>query len=170
MKKLLMSQPVAFNPERKDDLKSSTEAIEKPENGTKLDEFLPPRPKIIKGNLKKVGNLLLILKDRFFVINPDDGTLMRYKSEKHYPMKPIEIIPLKDITHVKRNPVEFGLRKKYFYLEFIYNKRFILAANSEHTINQWVRAIYKSILYSQYVDKKAKSNPNDEYFRNLPPN
>ena len=45
----------------------------------------------------KYGNWILTLRERFFVLNPSEGTFIRYKKRAHYPSKPMEIIPIKYI-------------------------------------------------------------------------
>jgi len=44
-----------------------------------FDKFLPPKPPIVKGSLYALG-FIYNHKKRFFVLNSDDGTLMRFKS------------------------------------------------------------------------------------------
>ena len=51
---------------------------------------------IVRGNIYTVG-LFFNLKLRYFVLNPAEGTFIRYKSKEDYPMKPLEVIPTKDI-------------------------------------------------------------------------
>jgi len=38
---------------------------------------------------------------RYFVLDPDSGTLTRYNEEKDYPLKPIEVIALSSIKSVQ---------------------------------------------------------------------
>ena len=59
-----------------------------------LGIFIPPRPPIIKGWLSKAGPFLLNMKRRFFVLDPHEGTFIRYKYEKDYPFKPMWVISL----------------------------------------------------------------------------
>ena len=58
---------------------------------------LPTLPPIIKGIGYKYGDWILTLRDRFYVINPAEGTFIKYKSERDFPLKPTEIISLKDM-------------------------------------------------------------------------
>ncbi len=55
---------------------------------------MPVKPPIVMGALHKMNNYFVNLKERFFVINPDEGTLIRYQSKNDFPLKPIEVIPL----------------------------------------------------------------------------
>lgn len=51
--------------------------------------------------MQKTGAFLLNTSERFFVLNPDEGTFIRYRSFKDFPLKPLEIIPLRNIRHVQ---------------------------------------------------------------------
>jgi len=44
--------------------------------------------------------MLFNVRPRYFVLNADEGTLIRYKSVNQYPLRPLEVIPLKHITHI----------------------------------------------------------------------
>ena len=41
--------------------------------------LLPPKPPIVRGVFYKMGALLFNIRERYFVLNPDEGTLIRYK-------------------------------------------------------------------------------------------
>jgi hypothetical protein len=60
------------------------------------DSFAP----VVRGWLLKTGALLVNLKLRYFVLNPLEGTFIRYAKKEHYPNKPIEIIPLKHMSQI----------------------------------------------------------------------
>ena len=46
------------------------------------------RPPIVVGWIFKTGPLIFNIKRRFFVLDPYDGTLIRYKEKEDYPLKP----------------------------------------------------------------------------------
>jgi hypothetical protein len=46
------------------------------------------RPAIIIGWIYKTGPLIFNIKRRFFVLDPYDGTFIRYKEKEDYPLKP----------------------------------------------------------------------------------
>jgi serum/glucocorticoid-regulated kinase 2 len=48
--------------------------------------------------MKKRGEYLMRMNKRYFVMNPDDGTFIRYEKKEDFPNKPLEVIPLKDIS------------------------------------------------------------------------
>lgn len=71
------------------------------------------------------------MRERFFVINPDEGTLIRYKTKSHYPLKPLEVIPLKDITHIQMITKSWFMSSDYTYFEINYPNRQVLACKHE---------------------------------------
>lgn len=48
--------------------------------------------------------MLVTLNLRYFVLNPDEGVFIRYKELKDYPLKPLEIILLKNVKSVMMAP------------------------------------------------------------------
>ncbi len=61
------------------------------------------------------------LKERFFIINPDEGTLIRYISKSDFPLKPLEVIPLNDITHVAIVEKSWYMKSQYTYFEVLFH-------------------------------------------------
>ena len=52
-------------------------------------DFVPPNPPIIMGYLYKTGPFIFNVKLRFFVLDPYDGTFIRYKDRSDHPFKPL---------------------------------------------------------------------------------
>lgn len=50
--------------------------------------FRPPKPPIVKGFIEKTGLFFRVAR-RYFVVNPDDGTFIRYKRFEDYPFQPL---------------------------------------------------------------------------------
>ena len=69
-----------------------------------VDKYMPPKPPCVQGYLYSCGSLKFTNKKRFFVLNPDDGTLMRFENKESYPYSPKEIVPLRSIKYVQRVP------------------------------------------------------------------
>ena len=61
---------------------------ESPPNPMEMSQFAPPKPPIVMGWLYKTGPLIFNIKKRFFVLDPHDGTFIRFKSKEDYPLKP----------------------------------------------------------------------------------
>lgn len=66
--------------------------------------------------------MLITLNERYFVLNPFEGTLIRYKHEKFHPFKPIEIMPLKDIQNIRTISPSWFMKSELFYFEIILNQ------------------------------------------------
>lgn len=69
--------------------------VENEENQRKKNENsdeskgIHQKPAIVKGYLYKIGNSGFRLNKRFFVLNGDEGTLIRFACEQDYPLKPL---------------------------------------------------------------------------------
>ncbi len=58
------------------------------ENGNEQKSKMQ-KPSIVKGHLYKIGNSGFRLNKRFFVLNADEGTLIRFACEEDFPLKPM---------------------------------------------------------------------------------
>ena len=47
------------------------------------------KPPIYMGWVWKTGGLIFNVQERFIVVDPEEGTLIRYKKREHYPFKPM---------------------------------------------------------------------------------
>ena len=56
---------------------------------------------IFRGNILKAKRPFMNLKDRYLVIDPFQGSVIRYESFSDYPKKPKEITPLNKVKGVK---------------------------------------------------------------------
>ncbi|EGR29479.1 protein kinase domain protein [Ichthyophthirius multifiliis] len=119
-----------------------------------LDQFSPPKPPIVKGNIHKIGTFLVNIKKRYLVINPDEGTLIRYKSQQNYPLKPIEVIPLKDIVHIQMITKSWFMPNNFSYFEFNYPNRQVYGCKFQQAAKKWAEYLYLASVYSYYVESK----------------
>ena len=53
-----------------------------------LDARCPEKPPIVKGEMFKIGAVGITLNQRFFVLNAEEGTLIRFKKKEDFPLKP----------------------------------------------------------------------------------
>ena len=60
-------------------------------------------PQGLKGWVYKVSRFQIRMNPRFLVLNPSEGTLSRFSSMEDYPLRPIEIIPLRCIFAIKKS-------------------------------------------------------------------
>lgn len=51
-------------------------------------QYAPPKTPIVMGWLYKTGPLIFNIKRRFFVLDPYDGTFIRFERREDYPLKP----------------------------------------------------------------------------------
>ena len=52
------------------------------------EQKCPEKPPIVKGEMIKVGMMGLTLNKRFFMLNAEEGTLIRFKKRADFPLKP----------------------------------------------------------------------------------
>ncbi|CAD8181669.1 unnamed protein product [Paramecium octaurelia] len=125
------------------------------------DDFIPPRPPVAKGFIYKTGQMLVTLNERFFVLNPDEGTFIRFKNISDYPLKPLEIIPLRSVRSVQMTQKGLISKSGYHYFELLYSTRILLACKHDHIAKKWVEYIYKATVYHQYIEEKIKDGTLD---------
>lgn len=115
-------------------------------------EFSPPKPPIVRGYMYKRGDFLYQMNKRFFVLNADEGTLIRYSKKEDCPNKPLEIIPLNSIEGVKR----INSDKSWYYIQLMYQRRHILGCHNEEIANQWVTFIIQAAVYTNYLEENLQ--------------
>lgn len=75
---------------------------------------------IIMGHLYKIRNLLVSGGNiRYFVLNPEDGVLIRYKTKEDFPFSPKETLNLTDIKQIKEIKPTWYMKKDMLYFEVI---------------------------------------------------
>jgi len=60
------------------------EAVRRKDTG----EFKPPKTPLVKGWMYKRSEYLLQMNRRYFVLNPEEGTFIRFMKKEDYPDKP----------------------------------------------------------------------------------
>jgi len=126
------------------------------------DKFKPPKPPIVKGFMFKRGTYFGKMNQRFMVLNPDEGTLIRYKHKEDYPNKPKEIIPLRSIEGARRMKAGPLYDKSFYYIQILYQKRYIYACYNEETANQWVKYIIQGVVYANYIENKLRKQEKNK--------
>lgn len=74
------------------------------------------KPSAIKGYCKKVNVFKFFHYKRYFVLDPDSGTLTRYKTESDYPITPVETIALTSILSVGYPQIQWYMKSDHHYL------------------------------------------------------
>lgn len=120
------------------------------------EEGTPFKIPIVKGWMYSRTEYFLQMCPRYFVLNPEEGTFARYKKKEDFPNRPREIIPLKEIEVVLRKRPGTFANKSLHYIELQYQKKYIMACNTEEAANQWLYYIMQGSVYSTYLDEKFK--------------
>lgn len=59
----------------------------------------------------------MTIRTRYFVLNPDEGTLIRYKEKSHYPSKPIQVFPLHELENLQKIDNSWYMKNNLTFLE-----------------------------------------------------
>ena len=88
---------------------------------------------------------------RYFVLDPDSGTLTRYNEDKDYPLKPIEVIALSSIKSVQFPQKKWFMKNDHHYLSIMYRRSsyefLLICSTSLKTMNAWKKSLEESIEY-----------------------
>lgn len=74
--------------------KNDSEAVSQVNFSNMAEQKCPEKPPIVKGEMYKIGRFGFNLNKRFFMLNAEEGTLIRFKSRKDFPLKPKLILSL----------------------------------------------------------------------------
>ena len=88
------------------------------------DEEEETFPFRVIGDVQKKGDTIGKYNHRYLEIDSVKGILKRYKSAKEYPRKPLEIIPIKNLKHIKKLVKEINKDCYDFEITFSINKGF----------------------------------------------
>ena len=86
------------------------------------DEEEETFPFRVIGDVQKKGDTIGKYNHRYLEIDSVKGILKRYKSAKEYPRKPLEIIPIKNLKHIKKLVKEINKDCYDFEITFSINK------------------------------------------------
>ncbi|CAD8193057.1 unnamed protein product [Paramecium octaurelia] len=141
------------------ELKGDPQAIQLVVNLQKLNQTNQAnKPKAQKGYIKKVNVLRFFHYKRYLTLDPEAGTLTRYKTEADYPLQPIEIVALSNIIGVWQPKREWYMKSDHEYLSVSYKKGGIeiltFCSKSKNTILSWRRSLEDSIKYYTEIEKK----------------
>ena len=114
---------------------------------------LKARPEGLKGTVFKTGNFFRNLKQRYVVVSTAQRAMIRYKRKEDVPDKPVEIIPLKDITAVTEVKSKMFLQHGFYYFQINYGSNNVLATKSKAMTSEWVERLKRCIEYSKKFDK-----------------
>ncbi|CAD8174318.1 unnamed protein product [Paramecium pentaurelia] len=116
------------------------------------------KPKAQKGYIKKVNVMKFFHYKRYLTLDPEAGTLCRYKTERDCPLNPIEMIALSNVVSVWNPKREWYMKGDHEYLSVQYKKSGILilqfCSKSKSTILSWKKSIEDSILYYKETERR----------------
>lgn len=78
------------------------------------DFFVPPKPPIVMGYLSKLGSIFGSKNKRYFVMNPVEGTFIKYMNSRAYPSQPKDMYSIMQIQSLKRIPSANKQQFHYF--------------------------------------------------------
>ena len=137
------------NIENKNNISSSSSSSE--ENKQNENENKNSLPSLIIGDVLKNGELFGFLNKfnhRYLALNTQKGLLYRFKSYNEYPNNPLEIIPIANITSLKR--LAKNIKNDFYEFEIIFNsidknnnisKKHIYRVRHLDSLNQWFNSI-----------------------------
>ncbi|CAK58392.1 unnamed protein product (macronuclear) [Paramecium tetraurelia] len=123
-----------------------------------LDTFIinrPQKPPVYKGYIEKLHFSHLYSYQRYIVIDPDTGVLVRYQNKEDCPLNPKETIPLQNIFNLQIIVKERLFTDNSFQLLIEYNqKKMYFIFSSQKMAQIWYDSIKAALGYTIYVKFK----------------
>ncbi|KRW99091.1 Protein kinase-like domain [Pseudocohnilembus persalinus] len=149
-----VSEQERLEAEKKEQEKAAFERLSPLEKLCKTKNiFLPPKPPKVIGNIEKIGSMMFQRLNRFLVVDPDQGALMRFKKKNNYPLKPSEVIPLKEIQNIKIVSPGVFMDPNFNYFEVIFDNRQIFSCKTIITAKLWVYYIYQAAVFASFLSE-----------------
>ena len=142
------------NNENKDNISSSSSSSEEDkQNEKKIEKKIQNSiPSLIIGDVLKNGEVFGFLNKfnhRYLALNTKKGLLYRFKSYNEYPYNPLEIIPIANISSLKR--LAKNIKNDFYEFEIIFKiidknnnniiKKHIYRVRHLDSLNQWFNSI-----------------------------
>ncbi len=124
--------------------------------------FVPPKPPKVGGHIYKIGGFILSTNFRYFFLNPEQGSFIRYLKKSDYPHKPRAIIPLKAMSQVNRVAPSWYRNKQMYYFEIVTNSKHIYFTNSEERADLWVQYLNCAIIYSRFIQMVSEQSAKNQ--------
>lgn len=108
---------------------------------------------LVGGFLGRVGKYYMTSKSRFFILNPVQGTLIKYKQESDYPNKPRQIFNLEDIDQISEVYDGFFMKNKHFYFSFLDVKetKHIFYTKNELALTSWMKHLNEAKVMYRWI-------------------
>ena len=118
---------------------------------------------ILRGGLYRTKTVFLQLKQKYFVLDPYQGSLVIYESIEQYPKHPHETIPVEYIKLEGSNLLvddkrSWHMKKDHHYFEIHCPQKRILAAKNLQIAVRWVEGIKDAVKYQQYLARVGRTS------------
>ena len=111
--------------------------------------FIPASPGRFAGYAYKKGKILSHYNLRYIEINAVKNLFLRFMSKDDYPVKPKEVLSLRNIINFRK--MKTSDEGKYYYIEIILkDTSHIFRFESLKTCNIWLDEMNKSLVYSKF--------------------
>eukprot|EP00826_Nyctotherus_ovalis_P019162 TRINITY_DN1585_c0_g1_i2.p1 TRINITY_DN1585_c0_g1~~TRINITY_DN1585_c0_g1_i2.p1 ORF type:complete len:582 (+),score=143.91 TRINITY_DN1585_c0_g1_i2:687-2432(+) len=110
--------------------------------------FIPPRPPMVKGHIYKLGSLLSSKHLRYFVLDPFNSTLAKYKKKGNYPHKLAAVYSLRSIKELKMTHSE----REFCYFEFFCERRHRFCCKGKAAASLWVKYLNCAIVFATFLN------------------
>ena len=114
---------------------------------------IPKQPSIYIGFLYKKGKFLPHYNLRYVKLDPIKGLFLRYAQKADYPIKPLEVILLKNFIKSK---ITENSSDKYYYLEATFLTNHLYRFESKEACKIWNDAINDCSIYTKFWDNLSK--------------
>ena len=129
---------------------------------------MPKQPPTYIGFLYKKGKFLPHYNLRYVKLDPIKGLFIRYAQKSDYPIKPLEVILLKNFIISK---ITDDSSDKFYYLEATFLSNHLYRFESKEVCKIWNDAINNCSTYAKYWDNLSKNNNEiPVYLNSLEPN
>ena len=123
---------------------------------------MPKQPPIYVGFLYKKGKFLPHYNLRYVKLDPIKGLFIRYAQKSDYPIKPLEVILLKDFIISKTT----NDSDKFYYIEATFLSNHFYRFESKEACNIWNDAINNCSTYAKFWNNLSQKNEDVPYYLN----
>lgn len=107
---------------------------------------------IVGGSIMKVKRPFMSLKERYILIDPFQGSFIRYESVADYPKKPKEITPLCSLRGMKiieKQDMSFYMKKEMIYFIIEEPNKEMYACQYKETAQKWLLTLKQAVKFAQ---------------------
>jgi serum/glucocorticoid-regulated kinase 2 len=111
---------------------------------------------LVRGVIMKAKRPFMNLKERYLLIDPFQGSMIRYENVSDFPKKPKEITPLNNLNGLKIISDEnkaFYMKKELFYFTIEEPNKEIYACKYKETAQKWLLNIKQAVKFAQELEK-----------------